>query len=77
MNNWIEGLPTKEGNYWFYGYRFGKGSLGLKRKPKYILIRVNANGIVIGDGQFIFENEVEEAYHMILEFPEPPYGAGE
>ena len=54
--------PTKVGNYWFYGYRYGKISCGTPAKPELILCKVRkiANGLMMtGDGQIMYKKEIE------------------
>ena len=73
--NWKKGFPTKEGFYWFYGYRWGKISMGENQKPKYYFVDVGktSNGFMyIADGNFMFESETEEAYFQKIIFPSPP-----
>ncbi len=76
MSKWIKGLPVVEGNYWLWGYRYGKISCGNPTKPEMMLMKVRkvSNGIMyVADGQFLFEGEAEEPYYMKMEFPKPPY----
>ena len=40
MNKWTKKFPKKEGNYWFYGYRYGKVSCGYKSQPEYMFVKV-------------------------------------
>ena len=65
MNKWTKKWPTEEGFYWFYGYRYGRISVGQKCNPEYVFVKVRkiANGILtMGDGQIIYPKEVEEAW---------------
>lgn len=71
---WTKEWPTKEGLYWFYGYRYGKISCGTPCESELGLISVRkiANGMIyILDGQFVFENETEEAHFKPAELPLP------
>ena len=67
--------PTEVGHYWFYGYRYGKISCGAECEKEIMLCEASkmANGLaVIGDMQFIYENEVEEALFIPATLPEIP-----
>jgi len=72
---WSKMFPKKEGNYWFYDYRYGRVSCGHPCEPEYMLVKVMecANGFLyMADGQFMGSNEVEDAHFMPAEFPSPP-----
>jgi hypothetical protein len=72
---WTTEFPVKEGNYWFYGYRYGKVSCGQECEPEWMVVRVRkcANGLLyIADGQFMYKSEVEDAHFAPLELPEFP-----
>jgi hypothetical protein len=72
---WTKSFPKKEGDYWFYGYRYGKISCGQKCEPEWMIVRVRkcVNGLLYtADGQFMHEGEVEEAHFAPLELPEFP-----
>jgi len=72
---WTKKWPTKEGTYWFYGYRYGRISCGSKRDPEYCLVKVLkiGNGLMFkADGQFMYKSETEDAYFQKVELPEPP-----
>lgn len=73
---WSTKFPKKSGNYWFYGYRYGKISCGEETKPEWMIVRIRkcANGFLNIDsgGQFMYEQEVEEAHFAPLELPEFP-----
>ena len=65
MNKWTKKWPKKEGFYWFYGYRYGRISVGRKCDPEYVFVKVIkiSNGfLTIGDGQMVSSTEVEEAW---------------
>ena len=71
---WTKKWPTKNGLYWFYGYRYGKISCGTPNEPELGLMTVRkiANGILYTlDGQFVFKNEPEEAHFKPVELPLP------
>ena len=80
MPKWTTKFPTKVGNYWFYGYRYGKwwakGSTYERiHEPEWMIVKVKkcANGLLyMADGQFMYESEVEEPHFMPLELPELP-----
>ncbi|MCK5608945.1 hypothetical protein KAR91_44135 [Candidatus Pacearchaeota archaeon] len=72
---WFEQWPEKEGLYWFYGYRYGKFFGDEKNKPELVLVNVRkiANGFMYtGDGQFMFESEVEKPHFQKVVLPELP-----
>ena len=73
---WTTKYPTKEGNYWFYGYRYGKVSVGSPDKPQWMVVQVHScgNGLLVVDsgGQFLYENEIEEGHFAPLTLPEFP-----
>ena len=72
---WSTKFPKKEGNYWFYGYRFGKVSWGTANDPDWMIVRVHkcANGMLhIADGQFMYASEIEEGHFAKVELPEFP-----
>lgn len=75
-NKQLVDWPKKPGNYWFYGYRYGKfdGNGDVDAKPELVLCkaRKTANGImmVTGDGQFFYESEVEQGNFIPATLPE-------
>jgi len=72
---WSNKFPKKAGNYWFYGYRYGKVSCGHESKPEMMFVQVRkcSNGFLyIANGQFMSANEVEEAHFIPAEMPTPP-----
>ena len=72
---WTTKFPTKAGNYWFYGYRYGKISCGYPNKPEWMVIKVIkiANGLTAtGNGQFFYEKEIIEGHFAPLDLPEFP-----
>ncbi len=73
---WTKKFPKKEGNYWFYGYRYGKISCGQKCEPELMVVTVNkcANGLLYVDsgGQFMYESETEDAHFAPMDMPEIP-----
>ena len=73
---WRKGLPTEEGVYWLYSYRYGKISVGEEQEPELSLLEVWADGtgnpMHICDGQFLYESEVKESYWRRLDLPIQP-----
>jgi len=75
---WSTKFPKKEGNYWFYGYRYGKWfdrEKTIKQEPEWMIVKIRkcANGFLnIAEGQFMYEKEVEEAHFAPFEPPEFP-----
>ncbi len=78
MNKWTKKFPNKAGLYWFYGYRYGKISCGQEQEKEFILVKSRkiSNGfILVGGGQMIYKQEVEEALFCETKYPEAPnYG---
>ena len=75
MPKWTTKWPTKEGWYWFYGYRYGKISCGHEEHPVLHLMhgRKCRTGItLICDGQFVYRSEVEEPHFLEAILPELP-----
>ena len=76
MTKWVTKFPKKAGNYWFYGYRYGKISCGHPNKPEWMVIKVRkiTNGMMATDsnGQFFVHNETIEAHYLPLEMPDFP-----
>jgi hypothetical protein len=77
---WVHKFPSKPGDYWFAGERFGRNDYVKERgeKPKYEMIlcsvRKIANGVmVVGDGYFIYDTELgDEWYFAPAILPEMP-----
>lgn len=72
---WTKKWPTKEGIYWFFGYRYGKVSCGSECEPELCLVTVRraANGFMFtAEGQFMYKNETEEAHFQRASLPKPP-----
>lgn len=71
-NKKMVSFPKKDGWYWFWGYRFGKKTGNSENEKELILCRCRkiSNGImVIGDGQFMYEKELEEAKFIPATLP--------
>lgn len=73
---WSKTFPKKAGNYWFYGYRYGKISCGSPEEPVWMIIKVRkiSNGMMATDsnGQFFYDKETKEAHYAPLDMPEFP-----
>jgi len=72
---WSKKFPTVEGDYWFYGYRYGKISCGQPTEKEFMHLKVRkcSNGMLyISEGQYMHESEVEEAMFTPIVFPELP-----
>jgi len=74
---WTKGLPTEPGDYWFYGYRWGKERhFGEIAKPEFLRmkVRLDANNkpMRIVERSFLYASEVEEPWFMPLILPDPP-----
>ncbi len=78
MTDWKTEFPTKEGLYWFYGYRYGKFfdlAKTKKNEPELMFITVHKikNGFMYVDGSaFMYPGEVEEPHFALAELPELP-----
>jgi len=75
MEKWSKEFPQEEGYFWFYGYRYGKFGFGMKNKPELMFIEVSKtqNGFAyIGEGQFIYEQAVEEPHFLKAKLPDLP-----
>lgn len=73
--DWKQEFPKEEGYYWFYGYRHGKKSYSKDNKPELMLIKVRKiqNGFMyVGNGQFVYESEVECPHFKKADLPELP-----
>lgn len=71
--SWSQEFPTKEGLYWFYGYRYGMVSCGRREEPEFMLLEVFKvkNGVMYkADGQFMYKQEVEWPNFKKTEFPD-------
>lgn len=65
--------PDREGRWWFYGYRYGKVSCGREVQPEVYLcdVRKVSNGLmVVAEGQFMYETEVEKPNFIRATLPE-------
>jgi len=71
---WIEGLPTEPGDYWFYRVRPGYKSLSRV---------VQGRSALTGDGSLMyiaddflwerdFNGSTSRVWHMVLTLPKPP-----
>jgi hypothetical protein len=68
--------PTALGHYWFYGYRYGRGSDTHENQKELMLCEVfkvsNNGAILAGNGQIFSQAEVEEALFIPATLPELP-----
>ena len=73
---WTTEWPTETGRYWFYGYRYGKVSVGREQRPYLMLMNATRLGdgsfMYIGDGQFVYEKDAEQAHFCKFVSPELP-----
>lgn len=72
---WSTEFPMEPGNYWFYGFRYGRVSCGYKCKPELMFMTVLkcSNGLLyVADGQFVYDHEVEDAHFLKVTLPELP-----
>ena len=68
---WTKKFPNKEGLYWFYGYRYGKKDFG----KEFMLVdvrKVQGGFLIVANGQFMYESEIEEALFCRTEYPKIP-----
>ena len=75
IEDWSTEFPKEEGEYWFYGYRYGKISCGREEEPElmFVEVRKTSNGFLfIAAGQMMWESEVEEPHFMKVDLPELP-----
>lgn len=74
---WSTEIPTEPGQYWFYGYRYGKESCGRKQEPVFVYVEVRGvsggKTMMVGEGQFMFKAEIEEAHFLPINLPEAPF----
>ena len=73
--DWSTEFPKEVGEYWFYGYRYGKISVGREVEPELMFIEARrcSNGFLyIAAGQHMFESEVEEPHFKKVDLPELP-----
>lgn len=70
---WEAKFPEEPGYYWFFGYRYGRVSCGFRCKPELMLVRARrvSRGDILctGDGQFIYESEIEDYLFAKVNLP--------
>lgn len=74
-DGWSTEFPIEEGEYWFYGYRYGKISVGRECEPELMFVEVRkaSNGFLfIASGHMMWESEVEEPHFKKVDLPELP-----
>jgi len=72
---WTKDWPNEKGYFWFYGYRYGKETLGDKNKPELLLVKVRkcSNSLVyITNGHFMYKSETEKARFQKAILPKLP-----
>jgi len=72
---WSKEFPKTTGDYWFYGYRYGKISCGKPCQKEWMRLKVRkcSNGMMyIAEGQFMDEQEVVEPLFTPIVFPALP-----
>lgn len=68
MNKWIKEFPTKEGWYWFYGYRFKSSA---KKELCIVQVWKISNGLIhICNGNFMFKNETGKGKFIKATLPQ-------
>ena len=78
--NWVHKYPTKPGEYWFAGERYGRNAFAKEKGdlPHYEICLCKArkvsNGlIVIANGQFLYKSELgDEWFFAPAETPAMP-----
>lgn len=81
---WKHEFPTRPGEYWFAGERYGRSDYAKEKgdKPRYELVlckvRAISNGVVVvGDGQFVYESELgDEWFFSPAQVPDMPEFSG-
>jgi hypothetical protein len=74
-DEWTTEFPKEKGEYWFYGYRYGKISVGRECEPELMFVEVikSSNGFLYNAaGQMMWESEVEEPHFKKADLPELP-----
>ncbi len=75
-NKWMTEFPKEPGEYWFYGYRYGRKPCGSPAKREWCRVRVSLCAtkapMYIAEGLFMWPSEVEDPHFIELEFPELP-----
>lgn len=76
MSEWTKEWPSEPGKYWFYGYRYGRVSVGREQKKVMCLVGVNKNGsgglMYVAEGSFMYKNETECSLFTPAILPKPP-----
>jgi len=78
MKEWTREWPKKPGFYWFYGYRYGVGTIQFPNDPRLQTVHVggptgSGNMIYVDDaGSFMYKSEVKEGWFLPLDLPDPP-----
>ena len=72
---WQTEWPTKEGQYWFYGYPVGKIHHGLKNKPELLFVNVYecADGVqYVSSSITLCKKQTVNAHFKKVVLPELP-----
>jgi len=73
---WTAEIPDEEGVFWFYGYRYGKISVGREQEKVLALVRVHKDGsgncMMVSEGTFMFKSELEEPMFIKTKLPTLP-----
>lgn len=72
MNEWKNGLPTEEGNFWFYGW---SSDFNKRKNPPemvYMVVHKGVNSLFyVANGQFYYKKDAI-GKHKVFNPPEPP-----
>jgi len=78
MSKWTKDWPTEEGDYWFYGWRFGdmNRNTGKQDPPEFSHVEVRRNGsgqlMLITRGHFFYKAEGAIGVFLKIDLPTPP-----
>jgi hypothetical protein len=72
-NKWTKNWPVKEGQYWFYGWRFKHDN---KEEPELSLVEVHISGnkvpMHVTRGHFLYKEEGAEGLWSVATLPDLP-----
>lgn len=74
-DRWTTEFPEEEGFFWFYGYRYGKISVGRLAEPELLfvkVIKISVGYMHITQGSYMWESETEDAHFMKVKLPKLP-----
>jgi hypothetical protein len=71
---WTKTWPKKAGNYWFYGWRFGKALHDPEPELSFVEVFISGNNIpmVTTRGHFLSKEEGAEGLWIKANLPELP-----